>query len=180
MSRTSCSTARRMASSEARRMLMRSMVSTSTAAMAQATAMARISMSSSLRFFSESFFESVRPCRRQPWGRMTAAATTGPKSGPRPTSSIPAMRWRAALARGFFQRPAADGLPCIEYRKQNPQPCGRGFCLKRGIELWQLRREPCRFRGRLRADGRLCRGVRECRRAWRDAPCSCESSRSCR
>jgi hypothetical protein len=35
---------------------------------------------------------------------MTAAATTGPKSGPRPTSSRPAMRRRHACARRFPAR----------------------------------------------------------------------------
>ena len=105
-------TARRMASSEAWRMLMRSMVSASTAAMAQATALARICMSNSLRFFSVSFLESVRPSRWQPLGRMTAAATTGPKRGPRPTSSRPAMRRapRRRAARSSFH-PHTGGWP---------------------------------------------------------------------
>jgi hypothetical protein len=54
-----------------------------------------------LRFFSESFFESVSPFSRNPGARMTAAATTGPNIGPRPTSSRPAMR-RAPCLRAAF------------------------------------------------------------------------------
>ena len=104
----SCSTAMRIASNDARRILMRSMVSTSTAAMAHAWAHARISASKALRCFSVSCFESVKPGRRQPWGRMTAAATTGPKIGPRPTSSSPAMRSAPRRLRGVFERPSAN------------------------------------------------------------------------
>ena len=39
---------------------------------------------------AESFFESSRPSGRSAGSRTTAATQTGPASGPRPTSSIPA------------------------------------------------------------------------------------------
>ena len=37
------------------------------------------------------FLLSLRPFILQDFGKITAAATTGPAKGPRPTSSIPAM-----------------------------------------------------------------------------------------
>ena len=42
-------------------------------------------------FFGDSFFESFRPEMPCSFFRITAAATTGPASGPLPTSSTPAM-----------------------------------------------------------------------------------------
>ena len=44
------------------------------------------------RFFSVSFLESFRPEMSSSRGRMTAAAYTGPASGPRPASSTPQIR----------------------------------------------------------------------------------------
>ena len=44
------------------------------------------------RAISVSRFESRRPSMRSPSQRITAAATTGPASGPMPTSSTPAAR----------------------------------------------------------------------------------------
>ena len=41
---------------------------------------------------ASSFLESSRPGQDAPGGRITAAATTGPASEPRPASSTPAMR----------------------------------------------------------------------------------------
>jgi hypothetical protein len=41
---------------------------------------------------SLSFFESVKPSSSASAGKITAAATTGPNNGPRPTSSTPAIR----------------------------------------------------------------------------------------
>jgi hypothetical protein len=93
-------------------MLIWLIVSTSIAAIAHATAFSRICTSNSLRFFSVSFFESFNPSSRHFGARITAAATTGPNIGPRPTSSIPAIRraphFRAA--RSSFHPHTGDGL----------------------------------------------------------------------
>jgi hypothetical protein len=40
----------------------------------------------------DNFFESLIPLIIFPYGNITAAATTGPAKGPRPTSSTPAIR----------------------------------------------------------------------------------------
>ena len=92
-------------------MLMRSIVSTSIAAMANAKALARITTSSSLRLFSQSCFESFRPVSRHPSGKMTAAATTGPNIGPRPTSSHPATRRKPHFAAAFSSFQPHTGVP---------------------------------------------------------------------
>src|SRR5208282_612181 len=62
----------------------------STAAMAQAIECWRIRTASSSRRSAGRSFESRRPRMRCAGSRMTAAATTGPNSDPRPTSSTPA------------------------------------------------------------------------------------------
>ena len=85
-------TARRMASMVACRMLIWSISSTLAWAMEQHRALARISSNSFSRRASVSFFESARPAIGRRSSRMTAAATTGPTSGPRPASSTPATR----------------------------------------------------------------------------------------
>ena len=58
-------------------------------AIAYAIAFSFITSKSASRFFSVSFFESLSPGISHPTGRITAAATTGPHSGPRPASSHP-------------------------------------------------------------------------------------------
>ena len=205
-------------------MLMRSMVSTSTAAMAHATAFARISSSNSLRFFSESCLESVRPVKAAARGRMTAGATTGPNIGPRPTSSRPAMHGADLTAASFHRSPGQwhtcrlrpcsaaflqltkphDGgaWPCVQYKPTSAKTGGRIGAgaltaqrrtpgrMGRGSVIWKcgdgnggsnrLRPGLCRSRDPLPSGGQPCRAVRECRTAWRGAPCSCESFRSCR
>src|ERR1700722_735306 len=71
-------------------MLMESMVAASTAAMAQQTARSRIRAASVSRRSGSICLLSFRP-RIGRWGESTtAAATTAPKSEPRPTSSTPA------------------------------------------------------------------------------------------
>src|ERR1700722_2979022 len=62
----------------------------STAAMAQAIECWRIRIASSSRRSARSSFESRKPRMRYDGSRITAAATTGPKRDPRPTSSTPA------------------------------------------------------------------------------------------
>ena len=48
-----------------------------------------MTLQSSRRFLSVSFFESFRPGITSSGGKITAAAQTGPASGPRPASSTP-------------------------------------------------------------------------------------------
>ena len=94
-------------------MLTRSMVSASTSATEKQRATLRILRSSFSRCSRVSCFESLRPMRERVaslTGRMTAAATTGPKRAPRPTSSTPAMRLEAAVAEGLLGGVAADEL----------------------------------------------------------------------
>ena len=75
------------------RILILSMVTTSCTDTAQCTCVAlAICMNSSARNSGVSFLESFRPPKRRCSRKMTAAATTGPARGPRPASSIPAMR----------------------------------------------------------------------------------------
>src|SRR5271157_3178083 len=74
-------------------MSIRSMVAASTAAMAHAAARSRMrTASTSLRFGASSSL-SLRPRTGRSGESTTAAATTGPKSAPRPASSTPAMAW---------------------------------------------------------------------------------------
>ena len=80
--------ARRVASS----MFTRSIVGASTIPMPIATARARMTASNSSRSSGVRSFESFTPSIRVPGPKMTAAATTGPASGPRPASSSPATR----------------------------------------------------------------------------------------
>ena len=81
-------TARCIAAIDAARILIRSISSAGTAAIATRPA-ARISVNSFSLRFSVSVFESFRPEGTEFGSRITAAATTGPASGPRPTSSTP-------------------------------------------------------------------------------------------
>src|ERR1019366_4436112 len=85
----------------------------STAAIAQQIARSRISSANSSRRCAGSNFESRSPRIRCAGSRITAAATTGPNSDPRPTSSTPATRFAPAaqarfsklrVQRSFFNR----------------------------------------------------------------------------
>src|SRR3989449_1173401 len=71
-------------------MLRRSISSGSTTPKPTPTARRRISTSSRSRWAAVRTFESATRSRRVPGGKTTAAATTGPASGPMPTSSTPA------------------------------------------------------------------------------------------
>src|SRR5439155_14125595 len=77
-------------------MFTRSMVSWSTIATATASARSWMTTKSSSRRSGESTFESATPRMRCSGVTTTAAATTGPASGPRPASSTPATRARPA------------------------------------------------------------------------------------
>ena len=90
---SSACAARAIARWVARRMLRRSISPQSASATDQRTSPwpVRNSKSASRRD-ALSFFESSRPGQTKPAGRITAAAATGPASGPRPASSIPAIQ----------------------------------------------------------------------------------------
>src|SRR5437763_8605118 len=94
-----------MARALAQRMLIRSISCTDAAPSAHARALLRILTTSFARWREESIFESRRPgMGRCPGRKTTAAATTGPAMGPRPTSSSPATTSRpsAQSARSRF------------------------------------------------------------------------------
>ena len=63
---------------------------------------------------SLSSFESLMPSMSNPSGRITAAATSGPASAPRPASSAPATRvnpWAASSRSYRSSGPCASVLP---------------------------------------------------------------------
>ena len=91
-SRRRPSTARRMASRVACRMLRLSISSTLAHAIEQHRALAWISSKSCSRRVALSFLESASPLMGCRSSKMTAAANTGPASGPRPASSTPASK----------------------------------------------------------------------------------------
>src|SRR5262249_45799046 len=97
----SISTARRMALSDARWMLIRSISCASADATLHATARSRMRTYSSSRSAAGTALESHTPGMCRPGWRTTAAATTGPARQPRPTSSTPAT-WTKPTRRSAF------------------------------------------------------------------------------
>ena len=85
-------TARRMARKLACRMLISSISAAEASPMPKLSAPARMRSADSSRCPAVRAFESAIPSMRLPGVNMTAAATTGPASGPRPASSTPAKR----------------------------------------------------------------------------------------
>src|SRR6266849_3495024 len=69
----------------------------STSATPQARACSQMRRASTARRSGVSFLESSRPTMRRLGFKITAAATTGPNSDPRPASSSPAMRIQPRL-----------------------------------------------------------------------------------
>ena len=83
-------------------MLRRSISRTDAAPSAQASAFSRILTARRLRSAAVSILESSTPrIARMSGGMITAHATTGPASGPRPTSSTPASRGPRSLRRSL-------------------------------------------------------------------------------
>jgi len=70
-------------------------------------------------------FESSIPRQENPAGTMTAAATTGPASGPRPASSIPATSG-IPLAHSSFSNRRLQGMPDA-YLSPNDAGCKAFF-----------------------------------------------------
>ena len=78
--------------SEGNIVLIASISAASAQAIDQANDLSRISLAMCVRRDSLSAFESANPVIGIDASKITAAATTGPASGPRPTSSTPATR----------------------------------------------------------------------------------------
>ena len=104
------STARRMASRLAARMFSASISAASAQATAQAVARAATASASRARAAAPSVLESASPATGRPGSRITAAATTGPASGPRPASSTPATR-RPPSRGSVLTTPAPASVP---------------------------------------------------------------------
>src|SRR5450432_2547172 len=105
---------------------MLSMVAASTDAMAQATARSRMRPVSTSRRSGSSSLLSFKPRTGRSGERITAAATTGPNSAPRPTSSTPATarKPRARNSRSMVAShrnwpPATSGRMDSEFTKQD-------------------------------------------------------------
>src|SRR2546427_1125003 len=97
--RRSARIARRIASAEATRMLSRSISCDEAAPTPNARARARIRTARARRTTGGRILLSRRPrTARQSVGKTTAAATTGPASGPRPASSTPTRSVSSAQA----------------------------------------------------------------------------------
>ena len=80
-------------------MFSRSISATLASPIAQPTQRTLMISASSARSSGRTCFESLSPRKYSGPSRTTTAATTGPASGPRPTSSVPPMkRWPFARA----------------------------------------------------------------------------------
>src|SRR5678816_775563 len=109
------STARRMASRLARRMLMVSISSTLATATDQASARSRISSARRSRAASVRTLESASPSMGLAGSRTTAAAKTLPASGPRPASSTPHS---SAGTGGKFFGTGIVGVVAVQVRRE--------------------------------------------------------------
>ncbi len=97
------STARRIASIVACRMLSESISASEHSAIDHANAFVLIWIASASRRASVSFLESRRPSIGLAGSNITAAAKTGPAKGPRPASSTPQMRSSSEPKRDKFK-----------------------------------------------------------------------------
>src|SRR5262249_42759645 len=91
-------------------MFTRSIVSASMIPTAIPNALRWISPKSRTRSSGVRRFESSTPSTRRSGLSTTAAATTGPASGPRPASSTPAMRFRPRRHAAFSKRYGAGAV----------------------------------------------------------------------
>src|SRR6266571_6113513 len=91
-------------------MFTRSIVSASTKPTPMATARERMTTYSDSRSSGVNRFESSTPAIRVPGPSTTAAATTGPASGPRPASSSPATDTSPCRQAAFSKRYAAGAV----------------------------------------------------------------------
>ena len=97
-----CAIACRIASYVACRILISSILSEPIVPSPVATACSMMISYSSSLFAAESFLESLIYNISQSFGRITAPATTGPASGPRPTSSIPQIYVYVSYSFSYF------------------------------------------------------------------------------
>ncbi len=112
---------------DARRMLILSILAGEAACALHITPLSQIISKSVSLFGGESFFESFSPFERRYFlcsaVSITAAATTGPASGPLPASSVPAATIlpSACIIPGSPRgggRPASRGSACLVFRSQ--------------------------------------------------------------
>src|SRR5216683_2051519 len=134
-------------------MLRRSISSGSTTPRPTATARRRISTSSRSRTAAVRTFESATPSRCVPGGKTTAAATTGPASGPMPTSSTPATCWMPTRQRSVSRCGAAVAGPRPRFARRAPVapiPAGPGSKERGRLSKRLQPGEPDRLRARAR------------------------------
>ena len=98
------------ASRLALRILRRSISSTSTMPSPQVRAFCLIMGTNVSRWLGLNTLESLMSGCEKPRGRTTAAATTGPASGPRPTSSNPATHLKPREYTSFSITPGREAL----------------------------------------------------------------------
>src|SRR4051812_2913034 len=138
-----------MASIEAWKMFSRSISSTVENATDQASARSLSRAASTWRRSGVSSLESARPLMRRAGSRITAAAYTGPASGPRPASSMPQTSvlfkdaedgigglLRVVLAQQLVEFAEALDLPALRCRvaqqreERTGEVCGRRLVLQ--------------------------------------------------
>ena len=120
-----------------------------------ATARSRMRSASTSRRSASSSLLSLQPSNRVASGeRTTAAANTGPKSEPRPTSSTPATRGSRARAAHARTVPSQRNVSAVPAR-------------------WAADTRAAADATRARAGGRLCPSARAGSTAWRGARGRC-------
>ena len=138
------SSARRIARNVACRMLRQSISSRSAQPTAHASARSRISGASRSRSRRSAPSNRASPRMRRRGSRITAAATTGPASGPRPASSTPATRADQPAARASHRRPRSRRAPSAFENRPRPRapapPRRSARCIARNSLLQLLRR----------------------------------------
>src|SRR5512143_3512501 len=123
-----------MARSDAWRMLIRSISSGVAWATAKEIAASTINEKALSRAAGDRAFESRTAGSENPGGRTTAAATTGPASGPRPASSTPAtVRYPLARARASKPSTAVLGRLLFGFRGRGGFRRGRGGIVERPL-----------------------------------------------
>src|ERR1700716_1569716 len=112
----------------------------STSATPQARACSRMRGASSTRRSATSFLESSRPTILRLGLRITAAATTGPQSAPRPASSIRAMRVQPSYRAARSKRDEQSRVIEAVRGEFTTRSCGNSRQNARENELWRSKR----------------------------------------
>ena len=100
----------------------------------QLNAFSLISSNSARRRFSDSFFESLRPIIGRAGSRMTAAVTTAPTKGPRPTSSTPATKCVCGYTNSIIALTPGPHPPPAHQRCNGSADAVHGMC--RALHGW--------------------------------------------